>query len=148
MILARILVAFLFIIPISGYSSSLDKMTKAFAEDNPAEFEAVMDSFIAKARSSDLDGMVALTSNVTIKMFGLEKLKEFYSKDTMPAIKTCKTFSKGMNITHVTKKQTKTGPGWVYIRPCTLENGETFLMRFVILKEDGRIALTTTGPGA
>ncbi len=127
--------------------SDMENMVRLMKQNSPEKYEAVMHSFVESAKNSDIDKMVALTSEVTIKQMGIDALKRHYTKDTIPALKACVKISEGGDIVHIDESQTKTGSGWVYHKTCTFGKDETVGIQFVILKENGRIALTSFGLG-
>ena len=125
--------------------SDMENMVRLMKQNAPEKYEAVMHAFVESAKSGDIDKMVALTSEVTIDKMGIDALKSHYTKDTIPALKACVKISEGGDIVHIDKSQAKTGAGWVYYKTCTFGDNETVGIRFVILKENGRIALTSFG---
>jgi uncharacterized short protein YbdD (DUF466 family) len=127
--------------------SDMENMVRLMKQNSPEKYEAVMHSFVKSAKNNDVDKMIALTSEVTIKQMGIDALKKHYKKDTIPALKACIKISEGGDIVHIDKLQAKTGSGWVYHKVCTFGENETVGIRFVILKENGRIALTSFGLG-
>jgi hypothetical protein len=65
-----------------------DRLERSLTYSARTEFEQVMLSFIADAEGGDVDGMLALTSNVTIQQAGgLEKIREFYRTNLVPTFK-------------------------------------------------------------
>lgn len=127
--------------------SDMENMLKLMNKDNPAEYEAVMHSFIESAQAADVEKMIAVTSHVTIEQMGIDSLKSHYLKDTIPALKACNSISEGGDIIHVDESETGTGSGWVYRKTCTYGESKTVQIQFVILNENGRIALTSFGLG-
>ena len=150
MLISRIAILALVIFSLQGCNamkgqSDMENMLRLMEKNSPEKYEAVMRSFVESAKNSDIDKMVALTSEVTIKQMGIVALKSHYKKDTIPALKACEKISEGGDIVHIDKSQAKTGSGWVYYKTCTYGENETVGIRFVILKENGRIALTSFG---
>lgn len=127
--------------------SDMVNMVKLIEKNSPGNYEAVMHAFVKSAKNSDIDKMVALTSEITIKQMGIDALKRHYKKDTIPVLKACVKISEGGDIVHIDQSQAETGSGWVYHKVCTYGENETVDIRFVILKENGRIALTSFGLG-
>jgi hypothetical protein len=127
--------------------SDMENMIRLMEQDDPSQFEQVMHSFIQSAKLGDVEKMIDLTSYVTAEKIGIESLKSHYIKDTIPALKACKSISQGGDIIHVDKSEAGTGSGWVYRKFCTYGENETVTIQFVILNENGRIALTSFGLG-
>ncbi len=127
--------------------ADMENMVRLMEKNSPEKYEAVMHSFIESAQNNDVNKMIALTSKVTIKKMGVDALKKHYQKDTIPALKSCKKISESGDVVHINKSQGKTGEGWVYYKTCTYDENKTVGIRFVILKENGRIALTSFGLG-
>ncbi|MFT5519970.1 MAG: hypothetical protein ACI9IA_000557 [Enterobacterales bacterium] len=127
--------------------SDMENMIRLMHKDNPADYEAVVRSFIENAKAGHVEKMIALTSQVTINKMGIDSLKSHYTKDTVPALKACTSISEGGDIIHIDKSQTGTGSGWVYKKTCTYDESKTVPIQFVILNENGRIALTSFGLG-
>jgi len=125
--------------------SDMENMIRLMERDEPAKFEQVMHSFVQSAKLGEVEKMINLTSYVTIEQMGIESLKSHYIKDTIPALKACKSISEGGDIIRIDKSET--GSGWVYRKVCTYGENETVTIQFVILNENGRIALTSFGPG-
>ena len=142
-----ILTAFLFLFPHFPVSANEDmaKMAKVIKEDNPEQFKAVLDSFLEAAKAGNVEKMVSLTSSVTINRIGLEGIKKYYKTDIIPAFRMCTDLSHSGQIIHVTKEQTGTGSGWVYIRTCKKTKEKSLRVKFFILKENERIVLTSIG---
>lgn len=127
--------------------SDMENMIRLMQQDDPAQFEQVMHLFIQSAKLGEVEKMIDLTSYVTIDKMSIEALKSHYNQDTIPALKACKSISEGGDIIHVDKSETGTGSGWVYRKFCTYSDNEKVAIQFVILNENGRIALTSFGPG-
>lgn len=127
--------------------SDMKNMIRLMEQDDPAKFEQVMHSFVQSAKLGEVEKMIGLTSYVTIEQIGIESLKSHYMKDTIPALKACKSISEGGDIIHVNKSETGTGSGWVYRKVCTYGENDTVTIQFIILNENGRIALTSVGLG-
>lgn len=127
--------------------SDMENMNKLMNKDNPDEYEAVMHSFIESTKAADVEKMIAITSQVTIDQMGMDALKNYYLKDTIPALKACHSISDGGDIIHVDKSESGTGSGWVYRKTCTYGESKTVQIQFIILNEDGRIALASFGLG-
>ncbi|GIU34396.1 hypothetical protein TUM4644_35620 [Shewanella colwelliana] len=152
MLISRIIILALTIFSLQACNamkgqSDMENIVRLMETNSPAKYEAVMHSFVKSAKSSDIDKMIALTSEVTIKQMGIDALKRHYQKDTIPALKACVKISEGGDIVYIDESQAKIGSGWVYHKTCTYGENETVGIRFVILKENGRIALTSFGLG-
>ena len=123
--------------------SDLDEMLRVMEQDDPQKFEKVMTDFVDSARQGDVERMISLTSNVTIEKMGREKLKKHYQNDISPGLKACKSISSGGDIIHVDKHETGTGSGWVYRKTCITQKDKPVRIQFIVLNENGRIALTS-----
>ena len=127
--------------------SDMKNMLRLMEKNDPAKFEQVMHSFVQSAKLGEVEKMIGLTSYVTIEKMGKASLKSHYLKDTIPALKACKSISEGGDVIHVDKSETGTGPGWIYRKVCNYGENETVTIQFVILNENGRIGLTSFGLG-
>ncbi|MDD2763926.1 MAG: hypothetical protein PHE83_08150 [Opitutaceae bacterium] len=121
----------------------MDRMVQMLERDDPAKFEPVMHSFVACALNDDIDGMIALTSKVTIKEIGLAKLREHYAKDTVPVLKRFPKMSKSGSVFYVDDGRGTTG--WTYREDFTSQDGKKAKIQFVVLKEQGVIGIGSVG---
>ncbi|MCV6627546.1 MAG: hypothetical protein OIF38_15720 [Cellvibrionaceae bacterium] len=128
-----------------GQQADMDNIIRALEQDPPEKFEAVMKAFIERAQAGDAEGMISLSSHVTIAKIGMNKLRAHYQKDTIPVLKACTEISYGGNNIHVGGEQFGTGAGWVFEKSCLVKDGKDLSLRFIVLKENGRIALTSFG---
>ena len=131
---------------LAGCTSGADEMAKivqVMERDDPAMFEKVMRSFVDCALKDDIDGMIALTSKVTIAQTGLAELKEHYAKDTVPALKLFPKMSDGGQVDYVSDGKGNTG--WVYKKIFTAKNGKEAKFQFDVLKEQGVIGVGSFG---
>lgn len=126
--------------------SDMENIIWLMEQNDPDEFKAVMHQFVESARADDLEQMVSLTSTVTIEKVGLESLKKLYLNDSIPALKAC-TISDSGEVIAVSAAESGTGPGWVFRTTCFHGEDESVPIQFVVLKEDGRIVLTSFGLG-
>ena len=124
-------------------NTDMDNVLRALDQDKPELYEVVMTSFIASAKAGDIDKMVALTSAVTVKKIGLENLKGHYRKDTVPALRACTRIARGADVIHLDKQSGDPSSGWAYRKTCITGEGKSILLQFVILNENGRIALAS-----
>lgn len=124
-------------------AEDMKMILRVMQRDAPAAFEQVMRSFIKCAHNGDIDGMVALTSKVTINQAGLAKLKELYAKDTAPVLKMFPEMSYGGNFDYV--NDVKDATGWVFKKTFTSAEGKTVKLQFTVLKEQGKIAVSSFG---
>ncbi|MBI5820715.1 MAG: ankyrin repeat domain-containing protein [Verrucomicrobia bacterium] len=122
-------------------AEEMKMILRVMQRDDPAAFEQVMRSFIKCAHNGDIDGMVALTSKVTITQTGLEKLKEHYAKDTMPALKMFPKMSDGGNVDYI--NDGKDATGWLFKKTFTSPEGKTVKLQFTVLKEQGKIGVSS-----
>jgi hypothetical protein len=131
---------------LSSCTSGADEMAnivKVIERDDPAMFEKVMRSFVDCALKDDIDGMIALTSKVTIAQTGLAELKEHYAKDTVPALKLFPKMSGGGQVDYVSDGKGNTG--WVYKKIFTAADGKEVKFQFDVLKEQGVIGVGSFG---
>ena len=102
-------------------------------------FTPIIDAFVKSGQEGDVDKMVSLTSESTIEKMGLEGLKKHYDDNIIPVLKTCLKILDGSKREFI---RTKKGKGWIYYKVC--HNEETsFAVRFTILRENERFALTS-----
>jgi len=123
----------------------MTNMLNLMKQDNPDEYKEIMNTFITSAKANDINSMINITSDLTIKNIGLEKLKTHYTNDSVPVLKMCKPFSTGGDVIHVTKEETGTGPGWVFRKVCHYKKDKKAVLQFVILNEQGRLVLASFG---
>ncbi|MDT8382779.1 MAG: hypothetical protein RRB22_00030 [Gammaproteobacteria bacterium] len=96
-------------------------------------------------KNLELEEMLKITSDVTKSNFGTENLIKLYKQDTIPVLNLCDSISEGGDVIHVNEKQSPTGPGWVFRKVYYYGEGKSIMLKFVVLKENGRIAVTTFG---
>ena len=126
-------------------SDDMANIMMTLQKDNPEEYSAVMKKFISFAKNEELEEMLKITSDVTKSKFGTENLTNLYKQDTIPVLKLCNSISEGGDVIHVNEKQSPTGPGWVFRKTCYYGDDKSIMLQFVVLKENGRIALTSFG---
>ncbi|HEB27025.1 MAG TPA: hypothetical protein ENI05_04515 [Porticoccus sp.] len=125
----------------------MDNMIRIMEKNQPEKFEAILKQFISSARSKNIDEMVSLTSRKTIEIMGIDKLRGYYKTEAIPAINMCTAISEGGEVIHISKKESPTGPGWAFRKTCSYNQGKEIVFQFIILNENGRIALTSFGLG-
>lgn len=119
------------------------RMVQMLERDDPAKFEPVMRSFVTCALQSDIEGMISLTSKVTIQEIGLKKLKEHYANDTVPVLKRFPIMSKSGDVFYVDDRKGTTG--WTYRENFASTDGKKVKIQFVVLKEQGVIGISSVG---
>ncbi len=128
-----------FIVGCGSDAQEAKKIADLMERDNPDQYLAVLVSFVDRAREGDIEGMIALTCDATIKHVGIEKVKERYKKDTSPALKIFSEMSDGGEADYINDGKGRTG--WVYKKLFTASDGKTTTLQFVIVKENGVIAV-------
>jgi len=123
--------------------ADMKNILRTMEKDNPEKYQSVVNLFISSAKADDMKTMIEITSDITKNKMGLEALTNYFKNDAIPAIKACKSISKGGDIIHINKEQTGTGAGWVYRKTCQYGENKSIRFQFVVLNENGRIALTS-----
>jgi hypothetical protein len=117
--------------------------TKAIVADNPAPYEDVVRAFVTCAIKNDVEGMVALTSKVTIAQLGVENLKKTYVRDTVPTLRYFPIMTGGGRADYV--NDGKGANGWLFRRVYRSPAGGTANFQFVVLKEQDAIHIGSFG---
>ena len=112
-------------------------------KENPVVFERVMKTFVDRATRGDVEGMVSLTSKVTIAQMGLEPLKQHYANDVVTTLKAFPKMTAGGRADPV--DDGKGTAGWVFKKVFAGANGDEAKMQFIVLKEQGRIGVGYVG---
>jgi hypothetical protein len=131
---------------VAGCASGADEMAKIvqiMERDDPAVFEKAMRGFVDCALKGDVDGMISLTSKVTIAQAGLEALREHYAKDTIPALKRYPKMSDGGRVDYIRDEFGSTG--WAYKKVFTSPVGKEAKFQFIVLKEQGIVGVSSFG---
>jgi hypothetical protein len=123
--------------------SDMAKVIQVLEKDPPGEYVAVMKRLVACAEKGDVDGMIALTSPVTIEQFGREKLRAFYEKDTMIVLRLFPSMSEGGNQRHVDDGDA--GSGWIFEKWFSSKDGKKVPLRFTVLRERGEVRVSYIG---
>jgi len=123
--------------------AEMENILRTMKKDDPGKYQSVVNLFISSAKADDMKTMIEITSDITKNKMGLEALKKYFKNDAIPAIKACKSISKGGDIIHIKKEQTGTGSGWVYRKTCIYGEDKSIRFQFVILNEGGHIVLTS-----
>ncbi|MGH9411823.1 MAG: ankyrin repeat domain-containing protein [Vicinamibacterales bacterium] len=116
----------------------LDRLDPATSLGDP-EFERVMHAFVERALKGDVDGMVALTSKVTIAQTGLADLKAHYATDTMLGLQAFPTIAPGSRAAFA--RDENSAPCWVYQMVFVSPKGEDAKIQFIVVKEAGVIGV-------
>lgn len=124
-------------------SGETAKTPKVVEKESPVMFERVMKTFVDRGARGDIDGMVSLTSKVTIAQMGMEPLKDHYAKDIVGTLKGFPKMAEGGRTDPV--DDGKGTAGWVFKRVFTAANGEEAKVQFIVLKEQGRIGVGYVG---
>lgn len=111
--------------------------------DDPAKFEPVMRRFVAFAIAGDAEGMISLTSKVTIQQTGIEKLRQLYLADTIPAIQLFPRMLNSGRVHYVDDRKGTTG--WAYKQDFMSAAGKKAKIQFVVLREQGEICVSSVG---
>lgn len=146
----KMLLGFLFFLAlqncIAAGQSDMENILRTMEKDNPKKYRAVVNLFISSAKAKDVKTMIEITSEITKNKMGLDALKTYFTKEAIPAISACKSISKGGDTIHVKKEQMGTGSGWVFRKTCRYGENKSIRFQFIILKENGRIVLTSFAP--
>jgi len=134
------------VIPASIANSEMRQFIEFFDKNDPENFQAVLDDFIAKGKAGDVAGMLAITSPNTRKKFGDGQLTTVYRDNFVPLLQSCTSFTKSMNVTAVSEAQTRAGAGYMYEFGCVRDNAPTFRLKSFILWEAGNVVVTSFGP--
>lgn len=124
-------------------ADEMKAIVQVIARDDPAMFEKVMRSYVDCALKGDVDGMVALTSKVTVAQMGLENLKQHYVTDTVPALKLFPKMLGGGQVDYVSGGKGNTG--WIYKKVFVSPDGRKANFQFDVLKEQGVIGVGSFG---
>ncbi len=144
----KVLVIVLFLVLLNGCVSGkadLDNMVRLMNQDPPEKYTAVLNEFFSFALEGDVEGMLSITSDVTIKNIGLNKITNLYINDISPGIRGCGSLLPGGEISHVKKYQSGTGSGWAYEKSCSASKDSNARVVFIVLKEDKGIVVTYVG---
>jgi len=121
-----------------------DAMDRADCLARKSEYEAVMNAFIEKSRAHDVDGMLGLTSNITVeKAGGLAKIRELYLQNTIPKLCEYKHEIPGGNA-----KAGRDDFGyyaWRFRRIFQSDNGQQRKIQFAVSKENSRLVMSFLG---
>lgn len=112
-------------------------------QDGEAMFEKVMLSYVDCGLKGDVEGMVALTSKVTIAQMGLAQLKEHYAKDAIIALKKYPKMLAGGRVDYLGEENGSAG--WLYRKVFVSPAGKEVKFQFVVLKEQGVIGVGSFG---
>ena len=127
--------------------TDLRDLQNDFAKDPPAEYESVLSDFFSFATAGDIRRMLSLTSDVTLMQEGSMHLSKMYQNDISPSLLRCEHLTDGGDVVHVTKRSSGTGSGWIFIKGCTNPKYAMNKVKFVLLRENGRIVVSYVGPG-
>jgi hypothetical protein len=124
-------------------AEDMARVMQVMQRDDPGEFDKVMRSFVDRAVLGDIREMVALTSKVTIAQMGLEKLKEHYANDTIPALRLFPTVLDGGEVRYINEGNGTTG--WAFKRVFASSDGRQARFQLIVLKEKGEIRVSSFG---
>jgi hypothetical protein len=109
------------------------------------EFEQVMNDFIFAAKSSNIEKMIELTSEVTLFKDGREFIQNLYETDFSPFLFQSKKSHDFKTKEFVSSKISKTGSGWIFYKKFDQPDGDFHQVKIIVLKENGRIVVTSFG---
>lgn len=124
-------------------SSEMTGIINIMMKDDPTKYQSVMMSFVKSAKEGDIDKMLSLTSEITIKQSGLKNLRQIYKVDSSPALKMCQSMSEGGKSYYLDDEEV--GTGWIFIKNCVMSNDKSVPLRFTVLKEKGDIVIASWG---
>ena len=104
---------------------------------NPAEYQAVMERFIAAAKVQDLQAMLALTSPKTRKEQGDDQLLDMYKSQYVVLFNRFPKMSAGGDVDNV--HDASGNEGWVFKKVFSAEDGRQAKVAIVTLREQGTI---------
>ena len=113
------------------------------ALDEFPKYSEVMSRWLHCAWNNDIDGMIALTSKITIEQEGIEKLRKLYTEDSAPALQRFRIYKKGGECKYVADGKGTTG--WIFNPVWTSADGKVGKFQFTVLKEDGVIKVSSFG---
>jgi hypothetical protein len=123
----------------------MEKWQSMMSSDAPAAFQPVMERFIELARAKDVEGMLNITSAIKKQQTGLENLRQQYLEEVIPTLSACQVLAPVAQVLHLDAAQTRTGSGWLYKKACYHGDKESITLRFIVLNEEGNIALSSFG---
>ncbi len=132
----------LLVLLVAGCAPGPTEINKT-AQEAPKQYDDVLNHFFAYARAGNIDGMLAVTSDVTVATMGRHTIEAHYRNDTSPALKQCGALAPGGDVMRVTKDETGTGPGWIYVKSCTNPELKNLRLQFVLLRERSKIVVTS-----
>lgn len=144
----RFLFAALFALLTGGCSSvpgDLTRMIEQMERDPPESFESVLNQFVAFAQAGDIDGMLSITSEKTLALKGRAVIEQLYRQDISRALQKCGALSQGGENVHISAARSGTGSGWSFTKSCTNPELTNVRLRFVVLREQSRIVVTSVG---
>ena len=130
--------------PDRSKAAYVDLSTVSDAEIEP--FQSVIEQFFSLAISGDVNGMLELTSAMTMFHAGPD-LKNDYKNDKIPALKNCQSLLPGGKVRAVTVNESRTGPGYSFIRYCSNPTYKNIGIKFIVLRENDQIVVAYVGPG-
>ncbi|QFY44723.1 hypothetical protein F6R98_20540 [Candidatus Methylospira mobilis] len=140
-----ILFVLLSVIACSGGQEDVDRIARVMQKNPPDEFESVMNLFIDYARKGDLDKMISMTSEVTIRQAGTAELNSAYTS-AYKFLQSCISIDYGSDVYYIDNQASGTGSGWKFVKTCNTSEEKKEKFHITLLNENDRIVVTSTGP--
>jgi hypothetical protein len=123
--------------------SDLTKLIMGLTQQNPFEYQQVMDRFIEASRRSDIEGMLALTSPITREKQGDDFLRKLYLEQYVLLFTEFLETSKGGENQLINRP---TGErGWLFTRTLMSADGKNIPIYMIVLEENGKKYVARTG---
>ena len=119
-------------------SGQADMQRISDAINGRQEYEGTMRRFLIRGRFGDLDGMLALTSKITIKLAGGEgKKRELFKSELIPALTRFRNLAPGGS--SIPGKDEYGHPAWSFKETMVADDGKELKMEFTVTREDNEL---------
>lgn len=140
-----ILLSLAFTMLSSGCTSGAKDAARIATMMNQSGHESVMRDFINKAKEDDVDGMIAITSKLTIKeMGGIENMRTHYIADTIPSLKAIQSILPEDDSSKCTRDN-HGHYGWALRKTVISASGKKVHLQFTVFREDGKLVIAYFG---
>lgn len=130
-------------IPAYSQQSDLTGLILGMAENNPIEYQSVMEQFVAASKASDIERMIALTSPITRKQQSEDTLRTLYKEQYVLMFTLFPNISQGGGNTLV--NDPSGSHGWIFTRTASSNDGKDLPIYVVVLEEDGNKYVSAVG---
>ena len=143
-LLKPLLIALAIILSTPAFAQDdLKKLILGMEMHNPVEYQSVMNNFIAAAKLSDIERMIALTSPITRKQQSDDSLRVLYREEYVALFTTMPDISDGGSNELIDRP---TGEhGWIFTRTASGSKGKSAPIYVVVPEEDGQKYVTALG---